>query len=348
MISMRCFVFAGLVSALFNGYGSPVANAQCETCVQPAYRLQCQTVYEERQVCAYRLVLETVCEERQITRKIPVWETESRERRTMVTRPVRETNIREERYMVQRPVVETYMRDCSYNRVRDIVIAGTARTIGVDVTDQDLTQNLIDRFEGPINASETLDALTETGRVALDLFLTTFSVAEADYREWLRGRIYLEKLQTHFIETAPETAEQVFIEWVITTSSVTAQEAIDRHDAGEAFADLADELTGPTPLSGEGGVVGWVPQGAFTELDPFLFGAETELNTLIGPLTTSFGSMVVRVTDGPAEQPIEESMRSLLGGTNLQLWLDAQVVDAVVENLGLTVDDSNWVIDQII
>jgi len=234
------------------------------------------------------------------------------------------------------------------NRVRDIVIARTAGTIGVDVTDQDLTQNLIDRFEGPVDASETLDALTETGRVALDLFLTTFSVAEADYRKWLRGRIYLGKLQTHFIETAPETAEQVFIEWIITTSSVTAQEAIDRHDAGEAFADLADELTGPTRFSGEGGVVGWVPQGAFTELDPFLFGAEIALNVPIGPLTTSSGSMVVRVTDGPAEQPIEESMRSLLGGTNLQVWLDAQVVDAVVENLGLTVDDSNWVIDQII
>ena len=182
----------------------------------------------------------------------------------------------------------------------------------------------------------------------MPLNLTTFSITEADYREWLRGKMYLEKLQTHFIEAAPETAEQVFIEWIITPSSVTAQEAIDRHGAGEAFADLADELTGPTPFSGEKGVVGWVPQGAFTELDPFLFSAEIELNTLIGPLTTSFGSMVVRVTDGPAEQPIEESMRSLLGGTNLQVWLDAQVVDAAIENLGLTVDDANWVIDQVI
>ena len=234
------------------------------------------------------------------------------------------------------------------NLVRDMVVVGAAGSIGVSIADQAITQAIIDRFEAPVDASTTVDELSETGRTSLDLFLSTFSVKEDEYRDWLSGKLYLEELQAHFLAEAPETAEQVFIEWIITTSSVTAQEAITRIDAGEEFADLADELTGLTPFSGEGGVVGWVPQGAFTELDPFLFGSEVEVNDLVGPLTTSFGSMVLRITDGPAEQPVEENMRSLLSGTNVQAWLDARVVDAVVENLGLTVDDANWVIEQIL
>ena len=234
------------------------------------------------------------------------------------------------------------------NLVRDTVVAGSAGSVGVSVDDQAITQNIIDRFEAPVDASTSVDELSEIGRTSLDLFLSTFSVSEADYRDWLRGRLYLDGLQAHFLAEAPETAEQVFIEWIITTSSVTAQEAITRIDAGEEFADLADELTGLTSLSGEGGVVGWVPQGAFTELDPFLFGSEVEVNDLVGPLTTASGSMVLRITDGPAEQPVEENMRSLLSGNNVQKWLDARVVDAVVENLGLTTDDANWVIEQII
>ena len=56
------------------------------------YRLQCQTVFEDRQVTAYRVGYETVYDERQITTFRPVWETEARERRYTVARPVIETS----------------------------------------------------------------------------------------------------------------------------------------------------------------------------------------------------------------------------------------------------------------
>src|SRR5687768_3270264 len=98
--------------------GTPApANADC--CGE-TYRLECQTVYEERQVTAYRMETETVYDQIQVTRKVPVWETEQRERRYTVSRPVQETSVREERYTVQKPVYETQMRDCSYDTVRTV------------------------------------------------------------------------------------------------------------------------------------------------------------------------------------------------------------------------------------
>src|SRR5690606_29162895 len=89
-------------SALFVADPRVAAAQCCGDC--NCYRLQCETVYEERQVTCYRTECETVYDERQVVRRTPVWETEQRERRFTVLKPVTETSIREERYTVQRPV----------------------------------------------------------------------------------------------------------------------------------------------------------------------------------------------------------------------------------------------------
>jgi hypothetical protein len=100
---------------------SATAAAQAQTVVPcQTYRLEYQTVVEERQVTAYRVDLETVYDEQQVTTYRPVWETECRERRYRVAKPVVETSEREERYTVQKPVWETQVRDESYDVVRTV------------------------------------------------------------------------------------------------------------------------------------------------------------------------------------------------------------------------------------
>ena len=95
--SQAACLLAVLSGVGFNGVFAGRAAAQLDECCEPAYRLQCQTVYEEREVTGYRLVEETVYEQQQITRKVPIWETQTRERHYQVARPVRETSVREER-----------------------------------------------------------------------------------------------------------------------------------------------------------------------------------------------------------------------------------------------------------
>lgn len=112
--------------------GSAYSQQPCQSCATPqvsvmpaampvtTYRLDYQTVYEDRAVTAYRLENETVYEEREVTSYKPVWETQVREKRYMVAKPVYETSEREERYTVQKPVWETQLRDESYDVVRQI------------------------------------------------------------------------------------------------------------------------------------------------------------------------------------------------------------------------------------
>lgn len=232
--------------------------------------------------------------------------------------------------------------------IRDTVVRTYASEFGVEVTGEEIDSAIISRFEAlPADASEPVDALTDDGRAALDSFLGVFNVSEDDYRQWLAGRLYVSELQDHFNEVSPEIAEQVSVEWIITASTVTAQEAVDRITAGEEFATVADELTTESVISGPGGVVGWVPQGAIEELDTILFAEELVLNELIGPLVTSAGSVVLRVNDGPSEQPVDPVMRGFVAANAFQSWLNTKVLEAAVDSDGLTREDSQWVIDQI-
>lgn len=108
----------------------PAIYAQCQGCGTPTvvgaavpvttYRLDYQTVYEDRVVTAYKIENETVYDESEVTVLKPVWETQLREKRYTVQKPVYETSNREERYTVQKPVWEMQIRDESYDVVRQI------------------------------------------------------------------------------------------------------------------------------------------------------------------------------------------------------------------------------------
>jgi hypothetical protein len=233
--------------------------------------------------------------------------------------------------------------------IRDAMTRAYAPELGIEVTAAEIDASIIARFDAiPADASEPADSLSVAGLAAYDLFLDAFNLTNDEYRQWLAGRFYTSELQEHFSSESPENAEQVFVEWIITASTVTAQTAVDRINAGEEFAIVADALTTETVISGAGGQVGWVPRGAIEELDSVLFSDELVLNELVGPLVTTAGSVVLRVSDGPSEQPVDPIMQGFVASNAFQSWLDAKVLEAIVESGGLSNDDAQWVIDQIL
>ena len=90
--SLLCLAATG--SARAQCCGTPVVAAPPPVVTQ-TYRLDYQTVYDERQVTANRVTYETVYDTRTYTVQRPVWETQTQERRSTVQRPVWETQNRE-------------------------------------------------------------------------------------------------------------------------------------------------------------------------------------------------------------------------------------------------------------
>lgn len=231
--------------------------------------------------------------------------------------------------------------------VRDSVLRLRAGELGVTVTAADVEETLALRFEPPAPPDvEPSVVLTEPGLEFLQEFLDAVDITDGDYRAWTEGQLLTAAFARHFADAQPESIEQVFVHWIVAATSVDAQTALDRIAGGQEFAAVAMDLSVDTVIADEAGEVGWVPRGAFPEFDTWLFDPELEVGEPIGPLVTTIGSVILLVTDGPSEQPLEDEMRDLLGQTEFQEWLDEQTLE-LVNLLELDLDDAQWVVDQL-
>ena len=230
---------------------------------------------------------------------------------------------------------------------RDRVLRLRAGELGVTVTPADVDEALALRFEPPAPPDvERSTVLTEAGRGFLEEFLDAVDVTGDDYRAWTQGQLLVVALAQHFGDAEQESVEQVFVHWIIAANSVDAQIAFDRIAAGEEFAAVAAELNVDRVIADEAGEVGWVPRGAFPEFDGLLFDPELEVGEPIGPLVTTAGSVVLLVTDGPSEQPLDQDMRDLLGRTAFREWLNEQTLE-LVSLLEFDFEAAEWVLDQL-
>ena len=230
---------------------------------------------------------------------------------------------------------------------RDRVLRLLAGELGVSVTPAEVEETLARRFEPPAPPDvEPSVVLTEAGLDFLQEFLDAVDITDDDYRLWTEGQLLTEAYAQHFSDAQPETIEQVFVHWIVAANSVDAQTALERIASGDDFAAVATDLSVDTVIADEAGEIGWVPRGAFPEFDPWLYDPELEVGEPIGPLVTTIGSVVLLVSDGPSEQPLDQEMRDLLGQTAFQEWLNEQTF-ALVTLLELDFDDAQWVVDQL-
>ncbi len=231
--------------------------------------------------------------------------------------------------------------------VRDRVLRLRADELGVTVTPADVEETIALRFEPPAPPDvEPSVVLTEAGLSFLQEFLDAVDITDDDYRAWTEGQLLTEAFAHHFGDAKPENVEQVFVHWIVAANSVDAQTALDRIAAGEEFAAVAVDLSVDTVIADEAGEVGWVPRGAFPEFDTWLYDPDLEVGEPIGPLVTTIGSIILLVTDGPSEQPLDHDMRDLVGQTEFQEWLNEQTLE-LVNLLEFDFDDGQWVIDQL-
>ena len=229
----------------------------------------------------------------------------------------------------------------------DALLRQRSGELDVVVTSDEIDQMIVDRFEPrQAGATETIDTLTAVGQDLFETFLEDVNVSEEDYRSWAEGLLLQQEVRAHFDSLQPEETEQVFVEWIVTASSVTALQAFERVDRGEDFSVVAEELNIERTLTAPNGELGWVPRGAIPDLDLVVFDSELERDTLVGPLVTSLGSVVLRITDGPSEQPLSDVMSRLASASVFQGWMDEQADQLVQSGSGLDSGDIDWVLDR--
>ena len=175
-----------------------------------------------------------------------------------------------------------------------------ASTVHDWLTAQVVEFELVDRGYAPTederSDSEELVELRDIGRndTERDLLANSYALSLA------AGRWSAAELETL---DDPEPPNYLCANHILVDTEPEAQDALDRFNAGEDFAELAMELsTGPSGPNG--GDLGCVVEGQFVE--PFEEAAyAAESGDVVGPVETGFGFHVIQIESvGPATEEV--------------------------------------------
>ena len=123
-----------------------------------------------------------------------------------------------------------------------------------------------------------------------------------------------------------------------------AEQAYAQLQSGAEFSQIARIYMKNDAYADDNGLVGWVPEGAFPELDPTIF--TMELNTYSEPILTNQSSVIVQVTDGPEPQPLQEKITKILRQNITNTWLNEQR-DQLDVQINFNSQDYQWMVEKI-
>ncbi len=251
----------------------------------------------------------------------------------------------------QTPQLGTVPFDVLNGLVDEELLKQGAPRLGVLVTREDVDQEVRAAFYPRPPAGEVTDpdSLEREYQENYRQFLEISQLSDSDYREIARVRVLRREVREKVSEQVPSLVESVYVHWIRVSDDQTAFQVEQRLLAGEEFDALARELNQDSTYADFNGEVGWVPRGAFFELEELLFSIEryTEDNPIYSePLTSRAGVHILKVTDGPDIQEINETMRGVLEIRALEEWLDTERESNVV-NVDFGSAEYEWVVGKI-
>lgn len=245
------------------------------------------------------------------------------------------------------------------------VLRQAAPDLGFRLTDEDIDGVIKSQFYPSVPEGQESDPgqLDQEFQNNYQIFLARTGLADADFRVIVQEQIALQQLGLMLGRTIPETTEQVEVEWIrteiegrIDVGAVRARLGTEKTGGGEDFIKVAGEVGVPAGFADRTGYVGWVPKGAFPELDGALFGDEErdipplEVGEISGPIFTQNGIYIVRLLTGPTDRDFSNQMRNKLNVELVTKWqTDEQIRGANAGWLRMNFNSKwyAWVADQV-
>ena len=195
---------------------------------------------------------------------------------------------------------------------------------GVEILDTLITEKIIEleaeKLELSVTEEEILaeyeDYTTQYGDEETFLeVLSSYNMDEEDVKEDIKNYLLTikvmedyvgitdEEIKTYFDEnkTTYGQAAQVEASHILVENEETAQEVIEKLNAGEDFAELAKEYSTDTATQEDGGNLGYFGKGEMEEaFENTAFAME--IDSISEPVETDYGFHIIKVTDKIEEQ----------------------------------------------
>lgn len=152
-----------------------------------------------------------------------------------------------------------------------------------------------------------------------------------DFRKLIEASLYRQKLEASIGESVPLTGEHVHALQILVATQEEADTVVARLAAGEAWDELAAELSTDSETSASGGDMGWLMRGQKGDtFDAVVFAAEPDPHgSLI--VTDDYGVHVVRVLERDPDRYLKESDLNALRQEAVTNWFaDRKAKDDIV------------------
>jgi hypothetical protein len=245
------------------------------------------------------------------------------------------------------------------------ILRQTAPSLNIEPSDVDVENQLRRRFQPLVPEGQEVDPgqLDQEFRNNYQTFLTATGLTNSEYRVIVEEELRENGLLWLMWEGIESPQQHVEVRWIrlpvdpaqIGTGALLPEQVSQRLEV-EPFDAVAREVSLSGGFADPSGYVGWVPKGAFPDLDALLYGDE-ELGTaalvpgeVSRPLYAIDGIYIIEILDGPEEREVAEPMRFKLSEELAEEWKGstrrAGIDDGKVK-MHLNSTLYKWVADQV-
>ena len=243
---------------------------------------------------------------------------------------------------------------------------------GVEVTEDDIEDVIRAIFTPDAQPGEivTEDQQKREYKEQYASYLNVNRISDADFRRIIEERLYFYDMREAIGAGVVAEAEHLEVYWIRTPIRPSPalgdpakyqdlQLIADRLEE-EEFEAVAYEYSAvfDQRYTEPNGYVGWLPKGAFPNLDPQLFGGERfgreveplEIGEISQPGESSGFMYFMKVVDGPEVREVEDKWAERLKDIALQTWLEEKFEEGTSEEWVRVKYDSRiyaWAAEQL-
>ena len=227
------------------------------------------------------------------------------------------------------------------NMITAEILRQAAPELGIQPTEEAIDAELRRQFQPTAAAGQE----TEPGQLEREFqntyqaFLASTGLADSEYRVIVEEELTEYGLSLLLSQEIESRQEQVEVRWI--------RLPIDPDEAGsnglqpdrvaqrlevEGFEAVAQEVGRPDGYADPSGYVGWVPQGAFPDLDPLLYGAAAlPPGEVSRPHYARDGVFIIEVLSAPESRELDDRMSVKLATELTEAWKDKALHEGVAD-----------------
>ena len=246
------------------------------------------------------------------------------------------------------------------NLVNAEILRQQSPALGIQIQDGDIERELRRQFLPTADPGEETDPgqLEREFRNSYGGYLTATGLSDADFRVIVEEQLVERALALLLAQEIELTQPHVEVQWIqIPMDGEILIDDVAQRLVNEDFTRVAQELNSASQFADPNGYVGWVPKGAFPDLDDYMYGNEEDKiealkpGSVSRPIFTADAYYLLKILAAAEDRELNNTMGQKLLQENVTLWQREELVaGTTAETVRMNFNSRfyDWVTDQVL